>query len=149
MELTFKKPSVAASVAVLASVDKKILMIKRRSTPFKGKYAFPGGFLDVDKEDIYQTAVRELEEETGIKVTEGELVLIDIRSKPTRDPRSHVVDVGFLCIRKNTQDIPKKTEEAIPLWLSLDKIDELDFAFDHDEFWRAIRTYIENQNIDI
>ena len=56
----YKKPAVAATVAVFAKNKKSFLMIKRRTEPFKDKYAFPGGFLDVGKETVYQTAIREL-----------------------------------------------------------------------------------------
>lgn len=46
-----------------------VLMIKRRAYPGKGLWALPGGFLDVETDkSIQDCAIRELKEETGIKV---------------------------------------------------------------------------------
>ncbi len=46
-----------------------ILMIKRRSEPGKGLWALPGGFLNANTDKSVQAAmIRELREETGIKV---------------------------------------------------------------------------------
>ncbi len=46
-----------------------VLMIKRKSEPGKGLWAMPGGFLNADTDTSVQTAmIRELREETGIKV---------------------------------------------------------------------------------
>jgi bifunctional NMN adenylyltransferase/nudix hydrolase len=46
-----------------------VLMIKRRSEPGKGLWALPGGFLNADTDKSVQAcAIRELKEETGIKV---------------------------------------------------------------------------------
>ncbi len=142
----FKKPSVAASVAVYAKEDNKILLITRLTEPFKGKYAFPGGFLDVDNEDLHGTAVRELAEETGFSINKEDLILIDVRSNPKRDPRSHVIDVGFLCVIKkveNSSEILSDTAEAKSFWMCLNEIDKLEFAFDHDVFAANIKSYIQ------
>ncbi len=140
---TFKKPSAAATVAVFAKDTNSFLLIRRQKNPFKGKYAFPGGFLDTDKEDLYQTAVRELKEETGVKIGRNNLRLIDVRSGPKRDPRGHVVDVGFICILEKAPKL--KRGDEIPVWVHVNKIDRLDFAFDHKLFWKNLKAYLNNQ----
>jgi len=139
----FKKPRIAASVAIFAKKDNQILLIIRLTEPFKNKYAFPGGFLDVDKEDLYDTAVRELAEETGFSINKDNLVLIDVRSNPKRDPRGHIIDVGFLAIVENPYIIPSITAEAKSFWISLDELEKLEFAFDHDVFAANIKNYIQ------
>lgn len=64
-----KVPNVATdAVVVKAKQDGKahdILLITRKGDPFKGCYAFPGGFVDYN-EDPQSACVRELREECGI-----------------------------------------------------------------------------------
>lgn len=140
--MEYKKPSVAASVAVYAEKDHAFLIIRRLHEPFKDFYAFPGGFLDVGKEDLVQTAVRELEEEAGIKVHPEDLQLIDVRSSPSRDPRDHVIDVGYICLIDRMNSIPNETDEARPQWVSWELLDSLPLAFDHKLYWQQIKSYL-------
>lgn len=70
-----------------------VVLIKRKNEPFVGRWALPGGFVDVG-ETVEDAAVREMREETGLDV---ELVrLVGVYSEPTRDPRGHYVSVVFL-----------------------------------------------------
>jgi 8-oxo-dGTP diphosphatase len=119
-----------------------LLLIRRRTEPFAGQYAFPGGFIDVGKEDIYETAVRELREETGVSVSKHNIRLIDIRSSPTRDPRDHVIDVGFLAITETQPQAVGMTEEAEPTWMAMEAIGDLSLAFDHKAFWVAVERFL-------
>lgn len=56
-------PSVAV---VVSDGNGRIVLVKRKSEPGKGKWSLPGGFID-DGESAIQAALRELEEETGLK----------------------------------------------------------------------------------
>ena len=66
----YPRPAVTADCIVMTrDDDPKVLLIQRGHEPFKGCWAFPGGFLNMD-ETTEQCAIRELEEETGLKVTD-------------------------------------------------------------------------------
>ena len=55
------------AVAVLKLADKRILLVKRRTVPFKGYWALPGGRVEAG-ESVEETVVREVKEETGLDV---------------------------------------------------------------------------------
>lgn len=140
----YKKVAIAASVAVIAKVDRAALLIERRHEPFLGGLAFPGGYMEVDSEDLYQTAVRELSEETGLSLATNQLMLVDVRSSPTRDPRGHTVDVGFMATVESACSIPPTTSETHPRWVCLKLLDSTEFAFDHALFWSHLKARLPN-----
>ena len=59
----FPRPAVTADCIVITrESEPKVLLIERGDEPFKGCWAFPGGFMNMD-ETTEQCAIRELEEE--------------------------------------------------------------------------------------
>lgn len=70
----------------------EVLLIKRAREPFKGQWAFPGGFVDKD-ESLEAAAARELAEETGL--SNIQLEQVGAFGDPGRDPRGHTVSVVF------------------------------------------------------
>src|SRR5215467_2869257 len=68
----------------------RLLLIRRKNPPYAGKYALPGGFVDVG-ETVEDACRRELMEETGIKA--GRLALIGVYSVSSR---RHTCSVAFL-----------------------------------------------------
>jgi 8-oxo-dGTP diphosphatase len=105
-----------------------ILLIKRKNNPYKDSWALPGGFVD-ENEDLENAAIRELEEETQIKVSK--LEQIGAFGKPFRDPRGHMVSVAFTAtVEENTIAIAADdAKEAV--WFSCNVLPNL--AFDHLE----------------
>ncbi len=71
MSFTYKypRPAITADCVVITrEAEPKVLLIQRGDEPFKGCWAFPGGFMNMD-ETTEQCAIRELEEETGLVVS--------------------------------------------------------------------------------
>ena len=95
----YDRPSVTVDM-LLFGMDEhydslKILMIKRKNHPFINKWAFPGGFVDID-ESAYHAACRELEEETGL--TDVYMEQLYTFTAPDRDPRMRVIDSAYITL---------------------------------------------------
>ncbi|MCB0210773.1 MAG: NUDIX domain-containing protein [Anaerolineae bacterium] len=67
----FIDPKVTA--AVMAEKDGRILMVRRTMEPERGKWCFPGGFMEIG-ETPQQTAIRECREESGYEVEISRLI---------------------------------------------------------------------------
>lgn len=107
--------------------ENQLLLIKRKNEPFKGCWALPGGFVDED-EDLEQAAIRELFEETQVKVSN--LEQIGAFGKPNRDPRGHMVSVAYFGnVPINTVATASDDAQEIG-WYSLTNLPPL--AFDHN-----------------
>ena len=116
------------AVDILVAKDDKILLIKRKHEPFKGKFALPGGFVEYG-ETVEQAAARECKEETGIDVElEG---LLGVYSAPDRDPRGHTVSVVFFGTPKKGKPTGSDETEEVG-YRSLKEIENLELAFDHE-----------------
>lgn len=91
----YQNPGVAADTALFAVREDElyILLIERGGYPYKGCWALPGGFVNMD-EDLADSAKRELLEETGISVEYLERATV--WGKPDRDPRQRVITVSFI-----------------------------------------------------
>lgn len=87
-----KQPALAVD-AVVFDTRGRLLLIRRKFAPFKGRHALPGGLVEVG-ETLEAAAARELREETGM--TPKSSRLIGVYSDPKRDPRGHCVSVAFL-----------------------------------------------------
>jgi len=89
--MNYNSPKLTVDGVVIK--DKKILLIKRKKQPFKGKWALPGGFVEYG-EKTEDAVVREVLEETGLKTKISHLV--GVYSDPDRDPRGHIITVVYL-----------------------------------------------------
>ncbi len=114
----------------------EFLFIRRGNEPFKGMLAFPGGFVDED-ESVEHAAVRELEEETAVRVTEDRLRLIGVFSRVDRDPRGRTISIAYLCDMPPGTSATAGSDAADALWLPKDKAMQMGLAFDHAEILEA------------
>ena len=129
MEYTYKypRPAVTADCVVITKeAEPKVLLIQRGADPYKGCWAFPGGFMNMD-ETTEQCAIRELEEETGLKVTT--IQQIGAYSKVDRDPRGRTITVAYLAIIDKPAQVTGQDDAAKAEWFPLSALPEL--AFDH------------------
>lgn len=106
----------------------KILLIQRNNYPFEGKWALPGGFVDLD-ETLEYAAKRELEEETGIQV--NSLKQFYVFDEINRDPRHRTISVVFYEIITKKEIIPKAADDARDAaFFNIRNLPDL--AFDHN-----------------
>ena len=125
----YPRPAVTADCVVMTrDDDPKVLLIERGNEPFKGCWAFPGGFMNMD-ETTEQCAVRELEEETGLKLTD--IHQIGAYSKVDRDPRGRTITVAYLAFVDKPLPVKGQDDAAKAQWFSIKELPRL--AFDHEE----------------
>lgn len=133
MPYTYEYPRPALTVdCVIFGLDEsnmlKILLIQRALDPFKGAWALPGGFVDME-EDLEAAALRELEEETGVRDVFIEQLYTF--GQPERDPRGRVVSVAYYALVNLAEHPVHASSDADHVeWFELDQLPRL--AFDHD-----------------
>ncbi len=134
MAYTYKypRPGVTADCVVITKEQRpRVLLIQRGAEPYKGCWAFPGGFMNMD-ETTEQCAIRELEEETGLKVSE--VKQIGAYSKVNRDPRGRTVTVAYKTFVEVPPPVNGQDDAAKAEWFFLDDLPPL--AFDHEDIMR-------------
>ncbi len=130
----YPHPAVAADVAAFCQQNGRLmlLLIERGHYPDAGKWALPGGFINID-EDLEDAARRELEEETGLMV--DKLEQLQAFGKPDRDPRERVISIVFTTVVKPEQmRVTAGDDAAKAEWFDVSHLPEL--AFDHPEIIR-------------
>ncbi|MCB9586048.1 MAG: NUDIX hydrolase [Polyangiaceae bacterium] len=139
MSYTYEYPRPALTVdCVVFGLDEddlKVLLVQRAGEPFRGSWALPGGFVDME-ETTDQAALRELEEETGVR--DVYLEQLYTFSGVDRDPRERVVSVAYYALVKLSEHaVRAATDASDAAWFSVEEATKL--AFDHDEIVATAR----------
>lgn len=109
----------------------KVLLVRRGTEPYKGLWAFPGGFLQM-KETAMEGALRELREETALEP--AAVVELGVFSDVDRDPRERVITIAYYALVKPSSVIGgDDADEAA--WFPVDSLPPL--AFDHEKIFEA------------
>lgn len=127
----YPRPELTADCVVFGfdGIDLSVLLIQRKNDPYKGRWALPGGFMNLD-ETLEECALRELHEETGIIPAFTEQVRTF--SSVDRDPRGRVVTVAFYTLIRLKGNAPEAGDDANQArWFRMDELPPL--AFDHDD----------------
>jgi len=104
----------------------KVLLVRRGKPPFRGYWAFPGGFVEL-RETVEEALVRELREETGLSGHPVEIV--GVYSGPDRDPRKPTTTVAFLVGGRVGKPVGHD-DAASAAWVPLHEAHPM--AFDHE-----------------
>lgn len=137
----YPHPSVTTDCVIFGfdGVKLKVLLVERGMAPYKGRWAFPGGFLNMD-ESAEEGALRELKEETGL---EGAYIRqFYTFSAPQRDPRERVITIAYYALVR-MQEVKGGDDASDARWFALDEVPPL--AFDHDQILRKAEKTLRQQ----
>lgn len=137
----YPHPSVTTDCVIFGfdGTKLRVLLVERGNEPFKGRWAFPGGFLQMD-ESAETGALRELQEETGLK---GAYIRqFHTFSDPNRDPRERVLTIAYYALVR-MQEVKGGDDAAKAAWFALDEVPSL--AFDHDLILRMALKELRKQ----
>ena len=139
----YPRPAVTTDCVVFAWLDDmlQVLLIERAADPFKGSWAFPGGFLDMD-ECALAGAQRELHEETGLQGIH--LEQLHTFSSVARDPRGRTISVVFWgAVNQAHHQVVAGDDARRASWFPVSAVPPL--AFDHSEIFQLALRHLRFQ----
>lgn len=137
----YPRPAVTVDLVLVTREERpRVLLIRRKKEPFAGKWALPGGFVDMD-ETLEESARRELLEETGVRV--ARLEQLHTFGDPGRDPRGRTITVAYLAVvAPGSVDARAADDAAEAGWFSLRRPPPL--AFDHADILALARKRVRS-----
>jgi len=144
----YMRVAVDAVVFTVMHDELKILLIKRKNLPFKGRLALPGGFVEED-EELEKAVIRELTEETNVKNIF--LHQLGAYGGVKRDPRGRILTVAYLALISPDQELASTADALGAEWCSVDELCNL--AFDHKQIigdaLKELRFEIQTTNVAV
>lgn len=136
-----EEPGVKVGLTVMIIRDGKILLGKRINTETAlNKWAYPGGRMDYG-EDPINGVMREVLEETGLKLNIEKLRFLDFKNEPFPDENKHYVSLVFTCTDFDGEPEVKEPEKC-------EKWDWYDpFNLPENTFWAIKETIAKNKNV--
>lgn len=143
-------PPIFVTVDAVVIQSGHILLITRKVEPGKGLYALPGGFID-QNETLMESCIRELKEETGLKVPvpvlEGSLSKKEVFDNPERSLRGRTITHAFLFELKDDKELPRikggdDAEKA--MWVPLADFYQMQEQIFEDH-WSIVRRLVDNE----
>ncbi|MBI4010319.1 MAG: NUDIX hydrolase [Candidatus Aenigmarchaeota archaeon] len=112
---------------IIVERNNEIVLIKRMNEPYKGSWEIPGGFVEED-ETVEEAALREVTEETSLKVKLKEI--LGVYSDVNRDSRGRVATVVFITEAVGGK-LKASSDAEDAKWFDVDEIDADSLGFDH------------------
>ncbi len=132
MPYTYEYPRPAVTTDIILIAKEKdcnyILLIERKFDPYKGSWALPGGFVEID-EELETGCLRELKEETGIENIE--IKQFCIAGAVNRDPRGRTISIVYWAEIGQRIDYTPGDDAAKAKWFNTKMLPNL--AFDHQQ----------------
>lgn len=154
---TYETPSVTVDNVILAynpdTHRVNLLLIQRKAHPDLHHWALPGGFLD-KTEDTTQAAIREVFEETHLKIDPKRVDQLETVATPGRDPRGWVITVAHSTYLPNFPETQAGDDTARTQWfdfsvdpetleLHISGVPDQLLAFDHAEILKKASQVIQ------
>lgn len=131
--------TISAQAKVTSALE--VLLVKRGIPPFRGRWAIPGGFV-LPKESLEEAALRELQEETGVR--DVYLEQLYTFGDPGRDPRGRVISVAyFALIAADQRPIAAGSDAAEAQFWPMSALPPL--AFDHERILSYALSRLRNK----
>ena len=132
------------TAAVVEFPDKRILLVKRHTVPFKGYWALPGGRVEAG-ETVEQTVIREVKEETGL---DAEIVkkIGEYREKGFKDGVKYDYSPACFLVRPVAGEIRRQESEIEETKIIYVEEIPIELAFEHSKMLHDYITMTRNQS---